>query len=213
MRRARPFRRRTGARKLNRRQRVEVKRIVGRQQEDKFFDVYTGATAVPSGTGVILGPYTVPAQGLTVNSRAGDVIQQRKLDQTYQLNGGDAVNSIRVIVFKWTPNDAFDVPTTAKILQDTVTLPWMSPFIDVSVEQHRFKVISDRLFTMVTASDTGVRLFRSSYFGRRLGKKKQTFNPAATTAAGNIYVLAVSDSIAVAHPNITISSRFHFTDS
>lgn len=209
----RRFRRRPAARKLNTRQRVQVKRMIGKVEEDKFLDVVTGATAVPSGSGVLLGPYTNVPQGDTVNGRTGDVIQHRKVTMKMQLSASDVVNAMRVIVFKWNANDAFDAPTAAKILQDVVSLPYLSPYLDLTVETARFTIMSDRLYSMVTGGDSSL-IYRSfTFFGRKLGKKKCTFNPAATTGQGNIYVLAVSDSVAIAHPSIAVSSRLHFTDS
>jgi len=210
--RRRTVRRRTG-RKLNARQRTQVKRIIGKQEEDKFLDVYTGATSIPSGTGALIGPFTNVPQGDTVNGRTGDVIQHRKLECRFQVQSADVVNAIRIILFKWNYNDSFDTPTAIKIIQDTVTQPWLSPLTDLSVESNRYTVLMDRLFTNFNAGDTNMRVWKSTFFGKRLGKKKAVFNPAAGTGVGNIYMLAVSDSIAASHPAVALSTRLHFTDS
>lgn len=189
---------------------------MGRQVQGKYLDNIQTAFAVPA-SGAIFGAFFIPTVGSAENQRIGDQIYQKKLEAQIVLSLPQAVpdvfNVVRLVLIKWHVDSASDVPTMAKIFQDTTTLPYLSRFNDSSIEANRFSVLFDKCYTMSSAGSNYVRTMKWLFYGKRLGKKKTVFNPGTTTGYDNVLLIAISDSAVASHPNIAFTVRAHYTDA
>lgn len=203
--------RRKAERKLNNRQRTQVKRLIANTQELKWYDNGQGATGVLAAGAVTVGLSTV-SLGTGDGQRIGDRIECKKFRFRYTVIGADATNSIRVMLFRWYGDDLIDAPTVAKILQQPAGFAYNS---DVNADeqfQQKYHVMYDA--THVTTL-TGPNIVHKSVeiFGRNLGRKYIEFNQALTSGVGNIYLLSISDSIGAPNPSLEWYGRLLYTDS
>lgn len=207
--RRRPFRR-TG-RKLTTRQRQQVKKLVSVNVEKKHFDSLASAIS-STGAWAITGPYVIPPQGDAYNERVGDVLHQVRFELQGNVIGSDSTNFTRLVVFKWAQNNVAGGPVPGDIFQDLVTLPYLSRLQDTSIEGHRFHLMMDRTFS-TSINGTNAIAFKRSFWGKKLGAKKQTFNPGLNTGFNNIYIAHCSDSVAATHPVWSVTTRMIYTDA
>lgn len=198
--------------KLNATQRREVKQLVSRETEWKQFDNITNAQTAQF-TGTIIGGLILPPQGVGDSQRQGDVIFIRSVQITGNILCADATNMFRCILFRWRPDNLIDTPSIAKVLQDTVTLPYLSPINETSLQAGKINVILDKTYALVLNTTSSLKRFRWKFSGKRLGKKKIAFNSAAVTGMDQLYMLAVSDSTAISHPYISFNCRTIYSDA
>lgn len=203
--------RRTGA-KLNERQKRQVKTLIGHSEESKNVDQNQNSTSIPAAAGVILGSFFTPAQGTNEDQRIGNQITQKMIEMKYSVSAGDATNFVRVIIFKWYTDNNVEIPTAADVLQDIVNNTWLAPYNDRSIEGNKIHIMHDRVHCLNVQGIANVAV-SLKIFGRKLGRKVQTFSTAGIVGHNQTYFLCVSDSIAAAHPTIVAYGRQHFTDS
>lgn len=187
--------------------------MVSKAIEWKHFDTYQSATAIASTTGVVFGGFCLPPRGTGENQRVGDVVRLSSFTVEGSMICSDATNIMRVIVFRWRPDNSIDSPSWTKILQDTTNLPFFSPINEASLQQSKIHVLLDKSYTMVLNTASGLKRFKWRFYGKRLGKKKLAFNTNAITGMDNIYMFMISDSLAVSHPAVQFQTRVVFTDA
>lgn len=193
-------------RKLNLRQKKEVKRLIGSDEELKAID--TSVLLGPDAAGSVI-KLTSPPQGDGVSARDGDQIQIKRLRVRLNMIGGDSTNILRVIIFRWAMNDSVAAPTVLDVLQSAGPL---SMYQYTSLRQNEFHIVADRTFTF-TLNGPNDKLFEAVFYGRRIGKKNVHFNAGLTTGTDQFYLIAISDSVAAPHPSIGGTTRFEYTDS
>lgn len=207
------FKRRTfrkGGRKLSPKQKTQVKRIVGHQQEDKFLDTSISLSAM-SPTGTVIGPFLNPAQGGSGSQRIGDNVNIKNIRLSQIVRCADSTNVSRIIWFRWKDNNSVTAPTTTDVILSSTTPP-INRFNDTNIENGRVKIVSDRTITQ-TLSNNASTTIKMAFYGRRLGNKKLTFNPALTTSTNQLYCLLLSDSAIAAHPSCDTNIRVTYTDA
>lgn len=204
-----PTRRRRVAhqRKLNKRQKTQVKRLIGSRIESKVTDTAIAPTGIDAaGTFVNVVP---PAQGDAYNQRDSDVIHLEKLQWRFQLSYGDIPHNImRVIIFRWLNDNAAVAPSTTAVLELVNSLA----FTDYQSEQQKVQILLDRTFALSEQAIPN-RIFAGSLYGRKLGRKKLTMNQGALTGVDQLYFFFISDSVAVSHPAVTGYARLTYSDA
>lgn len=198
---------------LNPRQKKEVKSLIKRQQETKYFLTNFSSVAL-SATSTTVDTCLVP-QGDTDQSRDADRLFIKKLYARLTLTIGDTTNFIRIIAFQWKPNT---VPTGTSIL-----LNGPSGAIDVWSHYHHdnrqeYKILFDRLYhqegnatanyPVTTTSQKVVKFILS----RKINHQVQ-YAGGTTTGTNHIYITAIADSSVVPHPLLTGQCKLMFTDS
>lgn len=201
-------------RKLNKREKNEVKRLIAVRQELKFYVSQTSVQTVSS-SGVLF-QLTNMAQGDTDQDRDGDRLMLKKFFVRGAVQYADVTNLFRIIFFQWKPAST---PTISSILlpgPSTAPDVWSSYAHD---SRQQFNILWDKTWHLegnasaATAplTPSSQKLFKVS-ISRRFAKQLQ-YAGGTTTGTNQIYYLAVSDSAAVSHPTVTMSVKFHFTDS
>lgn len=155
-------------RKLNERQKDQVKRLVDRNIEHKFLvTTFPSATIGTQGSAMDiddggLGPYSlclVP-QGDTDNTRDGDRIKAKSLSFKIHMFTSDAEDRdfsihpcvVRFIIFQWKPNSALVAPSPSNIL---LTDPISTGGASITVysqynwdTRQSYNIVYDRTYTL-----------------------------------------------------------------
>lgn len=213
----RRYRRRARAprgRKLNKREKNEVKRLISVRQELKYHVSQTSALAVGT-AGQIFQISDIP-QGDTDITRDGDRLMLKKFFVRGSILYSDATNIFRLIFFQWKPATT---PTIASILLNGPSVApdvWSSYAHD---QRQMYNILWDKTWHLEgnaaaatsPLTPTSQKLFKVT-IARRFAKQLQ-YTAGTTAGTNQIWYLALSDSAAVGHPGITMSVKFHFTDS
>lgn len=101
-----------------------IKQEIKQDQEEKHFDNFNAVTAIGNAytiTNVLTDvPYSaVAAQG--DQTRIGDVVKPVSIEINMELFASGVQTTIRVILFRWYPQNAALVPAVANILDGTGT--------------------------------------------------------------------------------------------
>lgn len=203
---------RVKGRKLNKRQKRQVKNMIGRNIEHKYkyFDV--SATSIDA-NGVLTSSWTQISQGVQTANRVGDEIMIKQINVNASFIVGDTTNFMRMIIFRWHLDNNVTSPAQGDIIQNTASNVFSSPINQNSVEEKKITIVKDIYFPMSATGSNAAKTFRFKLFGRRLGPKKVYFNPAGTTGFGHVYALFLSDSVAATHPTAAISTETIYTDA
>lgn len=210
---------RTGghARKLNRVQKKEVKRIVANKEEIKFWDTSSNYQQVDR-LGLVFNLFT-PARGTGSSDRVGDQTAYKRLDlrMSVYFNGGITGSSnhvFRCILFKWTDDSTVNTPVIADILQfpggagDYRAV--VSPYAFIAKKVGYYQILYDQVWSIGEGS---------SLLAKRINKAlrgKMNFAGNTTTGEGSIYLLVVCDDASGAHtPDLQFqyASRITYTDA
>lgn len=195
-----------GQRKLNKRQKTQVKRLIGSRTESKIID--TAILNVADAAGVFQRLNT-PAQGDAYNERAGDAIKLEKVSWRLSMTYADATNVLRMIVFRWGLDASVTSPTTSDVLQALNALAY--PKYQTEVED-RVRILSDRTYALSQNGRPNM-IVSGSLYGKKLGRKTLGFNQGTTNGVGQVFVLWISDSVAVSHPTIGGYFRMQYEDA
>lgn len=168
--------------------------------EKKYFDY----VALPGGiqnTGAIYTPTSLITRGTTSLNRLGKEIQISSFFIRFQLVHGDISNSMRCIFFIWNRSG---VPVVADILQDIISNPYMSALNrDNGDFMH---VIYDKTVDIGQYQNPQV----THKFYHKFKNHRAQWNEADTADRGNIFMLFISDSGAIAHPTVAFNVRTRF---
>lgn len=197
-----------GQRKLNPRQKKQVKRLITGTQELKAID--TAVLQSPTGAG-LCQVLTMPSQGDSLSTRDGDEILLKKLSCRLNVISADNTNIVRLIVFRWRADNttAANVPIPTNILQNLNATAFYNY---TAFRSNEMTILYDKL---VALSSTGSQdmIIRRDLYGKNLGKKRITFDAAVITGTDQIYYLLISDSVAAPHPQVGGYFRLEYTDS
>lgn len=194
---ARKFKRKARRRKKTVKQ--QVKATLNRMVEKKYFDVDLAQTEVTT-AGVITNLGAIP-QGDGATERTGDRVRVKNIHARFSLSAQDATNIVRVIWFR-ALNSQGTGPSVSNLLGN-----WYDPLNSINVPA-RFKIISDRTYSLVSNSDSEVRTLNMNL----KVDKTLNFAEASTNPYGNaLYFLAISDS-SLSGPPISGTARLYFTD-
>jgi len=213
---ARTFRRRRTfnrrGRKLNTRQKTQVKKLIGNQIEWKHHDSSFAALAVDA-SGIVTGPYCAPSQGDGDSQRIGNRVRVKSTLMKFDITTSDASQQVRIVVFRWKPDSTIDIPTPAKVFDTLVNNPAMANISTQALQMGTIHVIYDTIVSSTTA-DAARHYRRCFRFGKKLGVKNINFSSdASILGTNNIYAAFISDSALPGHPSVANTSRVVYTDA
>lgn len=164
---------------------------------------YNGSAGIDT-AGVIL-PLSDPQTGTSTNQLIGRSFLVKSILLRYQLFIADSFNSMRCIVFRWNSNS---VPTVPDVLEDYVTSAAAGPLSPIRIENSsNIQVLYSNVFALSSGVlDTAI----DKVFIQR--NMKVQYNDDGSKGIGHIYMLIVSDSVAVSHPTYTVISRCRYLD-
>lgn len=223
-------------RKLNDREKDQVKRIVNRHAELKYFTAapVNGAAVPQAGAGANFDISNV-AQGLLDTNRVGDRLEWcGKMDIYLQIVGpesltglvNDIYNTVRFIIFQYHPHAVGGTsPVPTEILLNGPT-----GAIDVGSQynhdqRQNYKILYDRVFTLVnnqnsTVGGTGFTAMQNNHVhtckfrvSLKNAKKDAQFNAAGTNGTNKIFYFMISDSAAAPNPTYSLITKIFFRDS
>lgn len=190
-------------RSLNKKQKKQVKRLVNNGREMKYFD---GTVSGDVSNAAAAYDLTAIAQGDTANSRDGNSVMLRRVAGLFNLTVSDATNVIRVIFLQWRTNSNVDTPDPGLILEDSSNV--LSPLRKAG--KYSYKIISDRAYAL----DTYNPIKQVRYDFKQAGNfAAKAYFTSLTAGDHKVYVMLLSDSTAVSHPQIELYNRTTFTDS
>lgn len=206
--------------KLNEMQKNQVKRIVNKRRELKYY-TYTYSGISVTTTGALTGlPFDIP-QGITDKSRVGDQYELcGKIDMRLQVNANDVFNQMRFIIFQWK-----GVSTIAPKPDITdVLLVGPSGIVDVHSSyahdtRSSYTILFDKTFTPIGNGTANYPLTTSSVINRRflISLKKAAKDVDLIAGGGQgknrLFFFYISDSSAALHPTFTASIKTVFRDS
>lgn len=207
---------------LTKKQQAQVRRLVQRNIELKYFAFNSGAgSAISSTFNISPAPFLV-TQGTTDSQRIGDELTWVSMTLRFEIlnsfgAGADAYNNFRFVIFQWHPNST---PVAADVfIAGPSGLPdvWSTYGHD---RRHEFTIIYDEAFKTVgngqaatspytSLTTTGVQ---NRQISLKFAKKKCSFVGAGTTATNLFYVALVSDSAVVPHPTISYQLKTFYRD-
>lgn len=179
-----------------------VRRQIEASQELKFHD-----TAINAGQSTVGGLYdlTNMGQGDTQETRTGNKIKPRWVDARFDITSGDSVNTMRLIFFQW---HATATPAADDILDPTQYAATYGPYCPLKIPSGLFRVLSDRTYAVENTGPVHVK----AHVHIRAEMRECEFEGTGTTGPEHIYMLAISDSSAVTHPNLVGVVRVGYTD-
>lgn len=209
-------RRRFRGRKLNKRQKFQVKRLIRNVQELKYFEGSSQNADISTSPAIL--DISAVSQGDTDTTRDGDRLQWvGKIDFRYSLDIADATNIIRVMIFQWKPNSS---PAAGSLFLNGPTGAvdvWSNYGHD---HRQEYTILYDKTYSLVgnggaatvptTTSSQIVRFVRISL--KRIAKMAQ-FTAGTTAGTNKLYLYLISDSALVGNPTITFSAKVFFRDS
>lgn len=213
---------RTGGAKLNKKQTKQVKQIINKNLELKYYDATLGPFGQPN-TWQISGISSIP-QGQTDSSRIGDKLKMTRwqLRVQFDLSGGslaDATNHLRFVCFQWKP---FTIPVVA----DIFNLGLGAAEDNFSFYQHdkkaNYHILFDREYFLAgngfldTNDIASVGCCTSKYVFLSIPLKRAIkqidYIAGGVTGNNKLYIATCSDSSVTPHPVISIQSHIEFYD-
>lgn len=225
------FRRRAPkGRKLNPRQKREVKKLIADEAEVKSYIDNSGVqsvTVTPGFTDVT----ALITQGNTDATRVGSEIKLHGLKLCWSANTlsmalADNYNRVRVIVFQW---HADSVPNQAGVqtalFDITSGIPYTYAFFDHQ-NKPKYTILYDKVVNLIpiwaftsggalvgNEAKDAVVTFKPITLNIRKARKKIFYTEGANSSGMNhIYVGIVSDSANVPHPNLQYGLEVLYTD-
>lgn len=153
-------------------------------------------------------PFTKITQGTGEANYIGDTITPLYITIRGLFVHSDATNALRVIVFQTLGNT---VATISSLLQYPAgtTHACLSPVKKNTRRQ--YQILRDKIYT-TSASGNEVKSFKIKV--PMYGLQSTEFTDAAgTVGSGGLYMLLMTDSAAITHPDVRITHRVTFTDS
>lgn len=154
-----------------------------------------------------------PTQGTAdQNQRVGDKLTLRGSRFSLKMTAGDATNFVRILLIQWYPSTLLTVPTVATVLFDVsssdraITSPYVHDY------QNMFHVIYDKVFTLGQDdnAETRSKVFKPRF---KYVKKTVQFNAGGINGSNKLFMIAISDSGALAHPAVFAYWRTYYDDA
>lgn len=179
-----------------------VKRKADRKFKASDFILFTG-------TGGSVVRLTGIAQGIDDDQRIGRSVEITKLHVNYTMEVADTpFNVMRLIIFEWkdesTPNDVQVLNTTLQ-----TTLPWLATYNNRTAKQ--YNILYDRIVSLYADKPIVTGKFTKYY---RKGLTVDYGGTGATSLAvkNDIYVMLLTDSLAIPNPGIDVAYQIDYTD-
>lgn len=211
-------RRLSRGRKLNKRQKREVKSLVVRTigPEKKYVDILGGLTLLDTTPDTVCLSTVVAGTG--DNQRIGDTLTMKSLRFRCQVlwNSADgpapAQNLVRVVIYQWRPQAAPGTPPPSSGILGGSYTP-ASVFSSVSLPytwdtRHEYKILMDAMIPVDLYHCQRWKTKTIYKFSRSI-----QFAAGTTTGTGHIFLLTLADYTGVNGPTLNYNSRLEYTDS
>lgn len=207
-------------RKLNERQKRQVKKIMKKPLELKYFYYFPPAVVAISTTMALIGvPFDVP-QGIGDTQRVGDHLQWAgSIDFRFTLTAADTTNIVRVAIVQWkSQSTAAPIPTPSDFFLNGPTgAPdiW-SPFSHDN--RNSITVLFDRTFELIGNGTANFPVTNITQISRKYSvslkkaAKEVQFNAAGGQGKNRLFLAYVSDSAVATHPTIQYTTKTFFRD-
>lgn len=189
-----------------------VREAIMARQEIKRANATSGSL-IWSSTGVVMPVSQTIVQGDTVAGRSGDTIRPMSIQLRFAMSTTNATLLGRIILFQDRFNVGID-PTVAQVLDGGT---YISTYTPDTLQQHRFKILYDHVFTSITtalgSTDT-TKIYKDLKI--KMNGTIQFNGVGNTTGAngpGAVYVLLISDTTPIAGNNYTWFTTISYTDS
>lgn len=183
-----------------------VLRSLERKKQIKFLNLYSSTSL--STTSVFTDLSSI-AEGTTVYQRVGASVRAVSLRLRISISMADTYNFVRFLIFRWRVSDTSDAPGTPEIL-DTVggSCPtYLANFL--LYRPSRFSILLDKTFYGTTGNWQAVQMLDTTV---RLGWDVE-YDVGVNTGKDHVYCMMVSDSAAVSHPTVNMSSQLVYHDT
>jgi len=197
--------------------RQEVKRQIARTMDVKQCFGRDTAPVGAAATGYILDLMTPLSRGDGgTNNFEGSKIIPKSLKIRYQVGATDINNLVRVILFQWDKDSVGAAPVPIDILTAAALGTSLAPLSARHWPPVHYTILYDKLIQMQNnagfSGGLGTTVAREIFIpGSKL--KPIYFDPNSyTQTQGAIYMLYVSDSLAIGHPTVLTGWDMPFTD-
>lgn len=184
-----------------------VNRALEKKLEHKYLYHQAEQTITSSGFNLQLSDLSVSTGS---QGRVGNDVRPVSLEVQGGMEIADTINSVRLLVYRWKPDNTVDTPSIIDLLNLTPLSATLSPYAayDQTLTPKWIPLI-DEIFAG-TAADAGILVFRKKI---QLPPSVMHFIGSATTGTDQLYMSLVSDSAASSHPVWRYSVTFHYTDA
>lgn len=204
----------TRARKLNERQKSQVKKIVARRMETKYYT--SNYNSGIDNSGVCIDLCQVPYGDGDI-ARIGDEIRFVRLDFMCSWRIPADYNVCRLVLFQWRP---LSTPLVGDIVDTNGPTPLATvnaPFFMYNWDNRsQYKILYSRIIYADYTHGPVARFITGSIYGKRVTKKIR-FNSSATTPGYNhIYAMLITDdanAVPSGYPLPYLRTRLTYRDS
>jgi len=200
---------------LNKTEKKEVRNIVKstiKRQAEPCRLIYAPGAIQVDLNGFVFKP-TVPAPGLGDDFRKGDQVflNYYKLALTTYIGtvaGVRVSSSLRCIVFLWKEDTSVYAPVPADILSSTTvgTLNAVNSMYNHD-KRKQYTILADKVFRLDSAGSDVVGFRKTMKIN-----KKMYLNNASTLGNNQVFILLISDTLAVSAPITSMSGEYNYTD-
>lgn len=186
-----------------------------KKAETKFIDteIVLGAVASNGVGGVLWTPINFVAPGSGSSQVVGIDYLIKYISMRYVVTAGDATNLVRVMLVRHNLSNE-QAPILGDLLLDSSNI--QPSCISIRNENYKevYTVLYDKTHNLVAASDNAqhiVKWFKRAHLP--VSKDQSNAGTAADYVDGAIYLVTFSDSSAIPHPILSITTRVGYTDS
>lgn len=200
------------ARKLNQRQKVQVKSIVSRRMEKKYYDSNWNTGVDWAGTIVDLCQISNGQSDITRN---GDEITFVRLDFVCSWTSSlDSFNTVRLVIFQWKPLQTPLVSNIADTNSPNPITTINAPYFQYNWDNRlQYKILYSRILHLDAVHGPVVKHFSGSIYGKRVNKRIRYNSTALVPGYNHIYALLMSDDSASSYPVPFLRTRLVYTDA
>lgn len=188
----------------------QIRKEVFKLAEPKY--IQTDLSTSISNSGTFLACALIN-QGDYSTDRVGNKVIPTSWTIRGSIVGADNFNFVRMVVLQWNDDNLLNPPLLTQVFENTSGNSSLYSTFNRQQIGTQYRVLSDKLFRVSanTANPdiNSTRLVKSKGWK---GLKEMTFQGSATTGAGQIYVLLISDSSLPSHPSFEGFSIINYRD-
>lgn len=188
----------------------KIMKKVQNTEEEIYYSAWNNGNVEDGGITPI--HISVFPQGTTIQSnlvRKGDIINYKRLELSYSLFVATTTNCLRVVIYKWLPDDVLDYPVVNSIFDNTylnTAVAAQAPLV-TGLDRKKFVILHDKIHTV---SSVGPSVITKTINIKLRGKAR--YNGSAVTGSSQLYVSMISDDSTTAFPTYRMVYRVTATD-
>lgn len=232
------YKKRYYGKKLNKRQKKQVKAIISRDIETKCFSQGYGHDTGVTTNGSVHDLSLIQV-GDGQGFRQGNIITLKKIVFTSYITmgqsafiGSDAWANIRIIIFRWREDTAVATPTLNDLLDITSVVGASTFGVQLPYNyntRQKYDILWDKLvrlapepefngsdLEMVVGGPNANKIVKRTLWGKKMGNKRIKYNDNAAVSANGynkLYVVFTSDSGATPHVDVRWATQLFYDDA